>query len=119
VSKAFLFVMQASAYDGNKIQEALDIVLITAAFDQKVSILLLDDAVFHLKNNQQSEQVSSKDIGALYRSLELYDIENIFVENDSIITSGLSEDDLLVPIKVIRRQEVGILFSQFDYVLNG
>lgn len=45
--KSFLFVMQSAAYKGNKVQEVLDAVLISAAFDQQVSLLLLDDAVFH------------------------------------------------------------------------
>ena len=45
--------MQSAAYEGNKVQEVLDAVLIAAAFDQQVSLLLLDDAAFHLKNNQQ------------------------------------------------------------------
>jgi sulfur relay (sulfurtransferase) DsrF/TusC family protein len=55
----FLFVMQTPAYSGTKVQEVLDVVLITAAFDQKVSLLLLDDAVFHLKNKQQNMALHS------------------------------------------------------------
>ena len=50
--KSFLFVMQSAAYSSIRALEVLDVVLITAAFDQKVSLFLLDDAVFHLKKNQ-------------------------------------------------------------------
>ena len=119
MSKSFLFVMQSPAYNGNKVQEVLDEVLITAAFDQKVSLLLLDNAVFHLKSAQQSAAVASKDIGAIYRSLELYDIESIYVEQESLNYSGLLENDLLIPIKLITRQELPALFKGFDFVLEG
>lgn len=97
----------------------LDMVLITAAFDQKVSLLLLDDAVFHLKKNQCGQLVAGKDIGAIYRSLELYDIENIYVEQDSLNQRGLLPGDLLIPIKIIPRHDVKNLFNAFDFVLNG
>ena len=117
--KSFLFVMQSSAHEGCIVQEVLDVVLITAAFDQKVSLLLLDDAVFHLKKYQQSEALGGKDISAIYRSLELYDVEDIYVEQDSLTLRGLSQDDLLIPVTLLTRPEVATIFKTFDYVLNG
>ena len=117
--KTFLFVMQSSAYSGSRVQEVLDVLLITAAFDQKVSLLLLDDAVFHLKNNQQGEAIAGKDIGAIYRSLALYDIEDIYVEQESLTMRGLSQEDLLIPITLLTRPEIATIFNTFDFVLNG
>ena len=117
--KSFLFVMQSAAYSSIRALEVLDVVLITAAFDQKVSLLLLDDAVFHLKKNQQSDTLGGKDISAVYRSLELYDIEDIYVEQDSLVQRGLSQDDLLIPIKPLNKHEVATTFKAFDFVLNG
>ena len=117
--KSFLFVMQTPTYSSNKIQEVLDVVLITAAFDQQVSLLLLDDAVFHLKKNQHSVALGCKDISAIYRSLELYDIENIYVEVESLTQRGLSKEDLLIPVTLISRLEIAATFKTFDFVLNG
>lgn len=119
MNKSFLFVMQTPAYSGTKVQEVLDVVLITAAFDQKVSLLLLDDAVFHLKNKQQNMALISKDIGAIYRSLELYDIESIYVEQESLNYTGLSVSDLLIPIKLIAGRKLPALLHSFDFVLEG
>ena len=117
--KSFLFVMQSAAYEGNKVQEVLDAVLIAAAFDQQVSLLLLDDAVFHLKNNQQTSPLAVKDISAIYRSLELYDIENIYIESESLVQRGLSLADLLIPTKTINRSQVAALLQAYDVVLGG
>ena len=52
--KTFLFVLRKPSYSGLYVQEMLDIILTTAAFEQNVTILLLDDAVFHLKNHQNA-----------------------------------------------------------------
>ena len=117
--KSFLFVMQTPAYGSFKVQETLDVVLITAAFDQKVSLLLLDDAVFHLMKNQQGHILGAKDMSAVYRSLELYDIENIYVEHESLVERGLSVDDLLLPAVQVKREDVATVFGAFDFILNG
>jgi tRNA 2-thiouridine synthesizing protein C len=116
--KSFLFVMQTDAYCGAKLQEVLDQVLISAAFDQKISLLLLDDAVYHLHKNQGSEQISSKDISAIYRSLEIYDIENIYLEKESLAQRGLTQDDLSLPTTLVNREEIPTTLNSFDFVLG-
>ncbi|GFO71091.1 tRNA 2-thiouridine synthesizing protein C [Bathymodiolus japonicus methanotrophic gill symbiont] len=117
--KSYLFVLQTAAFSGAKVQEVLDQVLIAAAFDQRVSLLLLDDAFFHLSNNQRSEQLASKDISAIFRSLHIYNIEHIFVEQESLARHGLLQDQLIVPITILSRQDVGATLSAFDVVLSA
>ena len=70
--RSFLFVIQTSAYGSYRVQEVLDLVLITAAFDQKVSLLLLDDAIFHLKKNQLGKALGTKDISAISKSVIIF-----------------------------------------------
>ena len=117
--KSFLFVMQKDAYSGAKVQEVLDQILISAAFDQQVSLLLIDDGVYHLHKNQAGEQIASKDIGAVYRSLELYDIDNIYVEQESLALRGLTLDDLLIPISLLNRHDIATTLNNFDFVLSA
>jgi len=117
--KSFLFVIQLAAYTSHRLPELLDEILIAAAFEQKVSLLLLDDAVFQLKKNQQANAVNTKNLGAIYRSLELYDIENIYVEYDSLLERGLGENDLLIPITLLTRTEIAPILKNFDVILGG
>ncbi len=117
--KSFLFVLQSAAYGGHQVQEVLDAVLLTAAFDQSVSLLLLDHAVFHLKKNQRTDLVAVKDTAAVYRSLALYDIDNIYVESESLSGYGLSQEDLLIPTKIIYRAQVASLLQTYDVILSG
>ncbi len=119
MTKSFLFITQLSSYTSHLIPEFIDEVLIAAAFDQRVSLLLLDDAVFQLKKNQHATAINAKNLGAIYRSLELYDIENIYVESDSLLERGLDKNDLLIPITLLTRTEIAPMLKTFDFVLGG
>jgi len=117
--KSFLFVLEGAAYSGSDTQEALDVILITAAFDQEVSILLLGEAIYHLKKQQNTKDKCCKNIGSIYRSLGLYDVENIYIQQSALSGFGLTTDDLLLPVSVCNQQEIVALMSQFDFVING
>jgi tRNA 2-thiouridine synthesizing protein C len=117
--KSFLFVLNSAAYSGCDSQESLDVILIAAAFEQEVSLLLLGEAVFHLKKSQNTQGQSGKNIGLIYRSLALYDVENIYVEQDALIQQGLNQDDLLLPVSELNKPEISALMQKFDFVLNG
>lgn len=117
--KSFLFVMQSASFQGTKIQEVLDQVLITAAFDQQVSLLFIDDAVYQLLKNQDCLQICGKDISAIYLSLDLYDIKQIYVEQESLAQRGLSSDQLIIPVNELSRQEVGATIKLFDVLISA
>lgn len=117
--KSYLFVLRSAPHNGCAVQEMLDIILTTAAFDQKVALLLLDDAVFALKNNQQSEKYQAKDTAAIFKALEIYDVNDIYVEVESLQERGLTIADLLLTVKPIQRNEVAQLLKQMDIVFSG
>lgn len=117
--KSFLFVLNSAAYSGSYTQESLDVILIAAAFEQEVSLLLLGDAVFHLKAAQNTQGKNCKNIGLIYRSLSLYDVENIYIEQDALVQQGLQQDDLLLPTKVLNKLDISTLMKNFDFVLNA
>jgi len=117
--KSFLFVVNSAAYSGSHSQESLDVILIAAAFEQEVSLLLLGDAVFHLKKNQNAQAQRCKNIGSIYRSLALYDVENIYVEQEALIQKGLKQEDLLLSVSVLNQIEISALMQKFDFVLNA
>ena len=115
--KTYLFILRKPAHSGAYVQEILDIMLTTAAFDQKVSLLLLDDGVFHLKKNQQPESVGMKDTAAIFKALKLYDVNDIYVEEDSMQERGLQVSDLDFSVNTVKRKQVAGLLKRFDVVL--
>jgi len=116
--KRFLYVNRRAPHGTIYALESLETVLIGAAFDQDVSLLFIDDGVFQLKKEQNPESLELKNFSKTYRALEMYDVEKLFVERESLTERGISEDDLIVDVEVVSRDAVGELMDQQDVVLS-
>jgi len=117
--KSYLFVLRSASHSGCAVQEMLDIILTTAAFEQQVALVLLDDAVFALKANQQPEKYEVKDTAAIFKALEIYDVNDIYVESESLQQYGLTVADLSLPVEIIKRSEIASLMKEYDIVFPG
>ncbi|MDH2916937.1 MAG: sulfurtransferase complex subunit TusC [Gallionella sp.] len=116
--KKFMFVNRKAPYGTIYALESLEVVLITAAFDQDVSLVFLDDGVYQLKKGQQTKGIEIKNFSPTYRALEGYDVEKLYVERESLEARGLTEEDLLVDVVVLGRAEMGALMDEQDVVLS-
>lgn len=117
--KKYLFVMRTPPHSGILVQEKLDIVLTTAAFDQKVGLLFLDDGVFQLKSEQNPDRASMKDTSSIFRALEIYDIHDFYTEVESLQDRGLKPGDLILPVKEIYKKDISGFMNQFDIVFGN
>lgn len=116
--KKFMFVNRKAPYGTVYALEGLEVVLISAAFDQDVSLAFVDDGVFQLVKGQKTDGVEMKNFSPTYRALEGYDIEKLYVERESLEARGLSEDDLLVDVQVMSAAEMGDMMAQQDVVIS-
>lgn len=116
--KKFMFVNRTAPYGTVYALESLEVVLITAAFDQQVSLLFVDDGVWQLKKGQQTKGIETKNFSPTYRALEDYDVDKLYVERESLDARGLAEDDLIVAVTVLPAVELGKLVSEQDVVLS-
>jgi tRNA 2-thiouridine synthesizing protein C len=116
--KKFMFVNRRAPYGTIYALEALEVVLISAAFDQDVSLAFLDDGVYQLKKGQQTKGIETKNFSPTYRALEGYDIEKLYVEREALAERGLSEEDLVVDVTLLSRAELGALMDEQDVVLS-
>ena len=118
VVKKFLYVNRRAPHGTVYAHEELEVVLIGAAFDQDVSLAFIDDGVFQLKKNQDTSEIYTKNFSKIYSALEMYDVEKLYVEKESLHSRGLTEDDLSVDVKVIDSSEMKKLMSDSEVVLN-
>ena len=116
--KKFMFVNRKAPYGTIYALESLEVVLISAAFDQDVSLVFMDDGVYQLKKGQQTKGIENKNFSPTYRALDGYDIEKLYVERESLEARGLSEDDLIVDVTVLSSGELGRLMDEQDVVLS-
>lgn len=116
--KKFMFVNRKAPHGTIYALESLEVVLISAAFDQDVSLAFLDDGVYQLKKAQQTKGIEVKNFSPTYRALDGYDIEKLYVEREALDARNLTEDDLLVDVTVLSREEMGALMETQDVVLS-
>jgi len=92
-------------------------VLLTAAFDQPVSILLLDDGVFQLKKGQEPKSLGLKDTARIFSALEIYDVKGLYTEVESLQERGLKPSDLCLPVQEFYRKDITGLMKRFDVLV--
>ena len=109
--------MDEPPHSGIKLQEKLDVILTAAAFDQKVALLFLDDGVFQLKKWQQPEKQSLKDTATIFNALEIYDVNDLYIEMESLQERGLKPSGLSLPVKEFYRKDVNALMRQYDIII--
>ena len=118
IIKKFMFVNRRAPHGTIYALEALEVVLISAAFDQDVSMVFLDDGVYELVKGQQTQSIDVKNFSPAYRALDGYDIEKLYVDADSLAARGLTEDNLLVPVEVLSAAQMAELMDQQDVVIG-
>ena len=118
IVKKFMFVNRKAPYGTIYALEGLEVVLISAAFDQDVSLAFVDDGVYQLVKGQQTKGIESKNFSPAYRALEGYDIEKLYVERESLEMRGLSEDQLIVPVEVMSGEELVKRMEEQDVVIG-
>lgn len=116
--KKFMFVNRRAPYGTIYALESLEVVLIAATFDQDVSLVFLDDGVYELVKGQDTQAIGIKNHSKTYRALEGYDVEKLYVEQESLSARGLTQDDLIVDVEVLSSSEMSALMAEQDIVLS-
>ena len=132
VKKKFMFVNRKAPYGTIYALEALEVVLISAAFEQDVSLAFLDDGVYQLMKGQNTIGIGMKNFSPTYRALGDYDITKLYVERESLDERGLKPEDLMEityedekedfaekpSIRIVSRSELTEIMAQRDVLLN-
>ncbi|MBS82581.1 MAG: sulfurtransferase complex subunit TusC [Gammaproteobacteria bacterium] len=118
IVKKFLYVNRRAPHGSIYAHEALEVVLIAAAFEQDVSLAFIDDGVYQLKKDQDTVDINTKNFSKTYSALEMYDVEKIYVEKESLSERGLKENDLSVDVEIITSKDMKKLINDSEVIFN-
>lgn len=119
MQKRILFISRHSPYGSSIAREALDAVLASAAYDQQISLLFMDDGVFQLLPQQDPSSIGQKSFAAMLSILPLYDVNNIFVHQQSLQSRGIEPGDIILEdAQIIDSCGVNQLLTQQDQLLS-
>ena len=97
--------------------EALETVLIMAAYDQDISMAFIDDGVYALKKDQDTSDIGIKGYMKTLTALDDYDVEKLYVDRQSLEERGLTKGDLIVDVEVLDSKEIGKLINEQDVII--
>lgn len=117
--KKFMFVNRRAPYGTIYALEGLEMVLITGAFDQDVTVLFVDDGVFQIVKGHDTKAVNMKNFSPTFRALEGYDIDKLYVEKESIEARGLTPEDFVVPVKVASAAELAGMMAEQHVIISS
>ena len=130
--KSFLFVNRKAPYGSIYALESLEVMLISAAFDQDIALAFFDDGVFQLTKEKDTSGICQKDFSKTYKALGDYDINTIYVEEESLSERGLTQEDLIdlvwededddwkskSSIQLVSRKKMTNIMSKQDVILS-
>ncbi|MCW9053913.1 MAG: sulfurtransferase complex subunit TusC [Motiliproteus sp.] len=117
-AKNILAVMRTGPYGNQTAKEALDAVLTAAAFELPLSLLFMDDGVFQLLPQQDTQGIGAKDLSATLPVLPMYDVERFYVEQSSLESRGINSAELILPVEVLDSEQVKVLFAESASILS-
>ena len=77
-------------------KDSLDLALIFGSYEQITSLFFQGDGVWQLINQQNATLVDGKNFIKTFAALKFYDIENLFVCQQSLIERGLDNAEFHV-----------------------
>ncbi len=105
-------------FSSNHGKDALDIALIFASFEQKVSLFFQGDGVYQLIADQDGKLVSIKDYLKTFSAFEFYDIEDIYVCQQSLVNRQLEEKFHIDGVQVLTSIEFSTALNSHQHVLR-
>jgi len=131
-SKSFVYINRKAPYGTVYALESLEVVLIGAAFEQEVKLIFVDDGVYQLTKGQSTDAIGMKNFSKTFGALGDYDVNQIYVDEQSLTDRGLTMDDLQALVyededddwaekssmNLVSRDQIAELIDTADVLLN-
>lgn len=117
-SAELLVILRHAPHGSSWLKEGLDIALVAAAFDRRVTLLFMGEGVTALLEGQQAGPLGQKGTAATLAMLEMYDIDSLLVEKRGLDELGLASDQLMLPTREVTEDGIAALVASHSLVLN-
>lgn len=81
---------------GLQAREGLDAALISSTFEQNTALAFIGEGVLQLLPDQQPDALQLKGIQAMLKALPLYDLDQVYVDQQALNHYGLTPEQLLL-----------------------
>jgi len=117
-SKQLAFIFSHGPFGSSLAAEGLDAVLAASVFDQKVNVIFQLDGVYLLLAGGHSDAIGMKDFRKGFKALQMYGVENILVDQNSLISRGLMTSQLIDSVKISESDKIAQYLRSSDAVFT-
>ena len=111
-------VIRNAPFNGQSGQEAVDLILAASTFGQQVSVAFVDDGVFQLCQHQNPAQIQRKHFAKSFGAFEFYDVEDVYVCQQSLSARKIDEHALLVDAQILSTADFSAKLHESEHILN-
>ncbi len=115
--KDILLVFRHAPYGNALAREGLEAALACGAMGAKTSVLYINEGVWQLLEPQNSSAIDCKNQAAMASALPLYDVDAIWVDEDSLKQRNLTGADINAG-KIINHTHVQTLLASSKRILS-
>ncbi|MGF1778497.1 sulfurtransferase complex subunit TusC [Vibrio nomapromontoriensis] len=112
------FVFASMPHTSARGREGLDALLAASAYCDDIKVFFVADGVNQLRSKQEPKQVLSRDYISAFKLLELYDIEQVYVCQQSVNRFGISREDLITDCHVVAPDVISAELASCNKILT-
>ena len=119
VAKRIAYVLRQAPYGSDFAHDAIDAVLAGGLYGQTISVFFMGDGVFQLINTaHQSVATDHKPLSKKLNALSLYDIEHIFVCQQSLNERNISTHQISIDATILNNNDMNTALRNHDVLLS-
>lgn len=103
-------------FPGELANETIDLMLVSGVFEQPTSVVFTGNGVWQLVGD--GSKIERKDTARALNALPIYDVEALYVSEESLAARGIPFTDINLPVKAVSASTVTELLHNHDVVIG-
>lgn len=118
MTASIALIAKSAPYGTANGQELLDLALAAGSFGQNVALFFLEDGVYQLVAQQQPQIIEQRNYSKTFAALTFYDIDDVFVCQQSLDARGLTAQQLCIDIQALDKIALGSTIDQYQHIIT-
>ncbi|RNC78811.1 sulfurtransferase complex subunit TusC [Piscirickettsia salmonis] len=111
-------ILQSAPYGNHSAQSGLNATLAASVIIENLGVFFIANGILQLKSHQDTSTLQCKNQLAVYQLLELYEIENVYLDQNALQQYGLSTHELDYDYPYLNRTEIYQKIRSYSHILS-
>ncbi|CAL4324977.1 Protein TusC [Buchnera aphidicola (Thelaxes suberi)] len=117
--KSFAIIFSSAPYENNIGYEGLNIALVLASLEKKISLFFLEDGIFQILNHQNPNYINCHNSSLSFKIFKMYKLINFYISIESLQKRGLfSNNDFIVPVNIFNISKISEKIKKCNFILK-